>query len=509
MFLDTFLNSITMYRLTLYYLIALLVLAAIFSFLGLLPYNALDIALDALLALAASWVANIGFAKIFHATTNYESVFITALIIACLIPVAFPQNALFLVAACIAAMGSKYLLTIEKQHVFNPAAVGVLAISLLSPEHVAIWWIGNPIIMPFVVIGGLLLVRRIRKEKMVYSFFAIYAAVIIVAALVRSASMQTFMSALDVVLFKSPGWFLGFVMLTEPLTAPARKRPQYVYAVLVALLTATAQMRSVLVSFTPEEALCIGNIAAYMMSPRKRLLLALHEKVELTRDTIQFIFRPLEPLVFKPGQYMEWTLPHPKMDSRGNRRHFSLLSAPKAEELAIAVKFYDKPSSYKQSLKALEVGQEIIAANLGGDFTLPRGFEKKKLAFIAGGIGITPFISMIEHIIAEQKQCDITMLYSLKTMQDAAFVSIIEKAREFGVSTVYTISDTSSVPKDWEWGVGVIDDVMIQKEVPDYAERMWFISGPQLMVQAFEKKLGDMAIPKRNIMTDYFPGFAG
>ncbi|MEO6077320.1 MAG: hypothetical protein ABIP54_00860, partial [Candidatus Andersenbacteria bacterium] len=387
------------------------------------------------------------------------------------------------------------LLTIEKQHVFNPAAVGVLGISLLSPEHVATWWIGNPIMMPFVVIGGFLLVRRIRKEAMVYPFLVIYIIAILVAALSRSASIQTFMSALDVAFLKSPGWFLGFVMLTEPLTAPARKRPQYVYAVFVALLTATAQMRSVFVSFTPEEALCIGNIAAYMMSPRKRLVLALQEKIEITKDTIQYIFRPLEPVSFKPGQYMEWTLPHLKMDSRGNRRHFSLLSAPNAEQLAIAVKFYDKPSSYKQSLRELKVGQEIIAANLGGDFTLPRGFEKKKLAFIAGGIGITPFISMLEHIIVEQKKCDITMLYSLKTINDAGFVEVIEKARQYGVNTVYNI--------------GTLEESMIQKEVPDYVERMWYISGPQLMVQAFEKKLGDMAISKRNIITDYFPGFAG
>ena len=509
MFIDKLLNSITMYRLTLYYLIALLVLAAGFGAIGWLSYNPVDIVIDSLLAVAVSWIANFGFAKIVHATTNTESVFITALIIVCLVPVAFPHNALFLAAACIFAMGSKYLLTIEKQHVFNPAAVGVLGISLLSPEHVATWWMGNPVMMPFVLFGGLLLLRRIRREAMVYVFFAVYLVASVVAFIIQGTFFASFLTISQVLLFHSPVWFLGLVMLTEPLTAPGRKRPQLAYAGLVGLLVATEQMRFSPISFTPEEALVIGNIAAYMMTPRHRFVLALQNKVQLTADTFHYIFKLAEPIAFKPGQYMEWTLPHHKTDSRGNRRYFSLVSAPKSDEIAIAVKFYDNSSSYKTKLKDLEIGEEIIASQLGGDFTLPRNIEKKKLVFIAGGIGITPYISMIEHIISENKVCDITMLYSLKSISDAVFVDVLEKARAHGVNTVYTITSKDAVPSDWEWNVGMIDAAMIQKEIPDYAERMFYISGPQLMVQALETTIRDMSIPKKKIITDYFPGFAG
>lgn len=499
MFIDKLLNSITMYRLTLYYLIALLVLAAGFSAMGWLPYNPLDIIIDSLFAVIVSWIANYGFAKIVRATTNTESVFITALIIACLVPVAFPHNALFLAAACIFAMGSKYLLTIEKQHIFNPAAVGVLGISLLSPEHVATWWMGNPVMMPFVLGGGLLLLRRIRREGMVYTFFAVYVVASAIAFMIQGTFFASFVAIAKVLLFHSPVWFLGLVMLTEPLTAPSRKRPQLVYASLVGLLVATEQMRFSPINFTPEEALVIGNIAAYMMTPRHRFVLALQNKVQLTADTFHYIFKLPEPIPFKSGQYMEWTLPHSRTDTRGNRRYFSLVSAPKSDEIAIAVKFYDNSSTYKTKLKNLEVGEEIIASQLGGDFTMPRNFENKKLAFIAGGIGITPYISMIEHIIQENKTCDIVLLYSLKTIQDAAFVDILEKAREYGVNTVYTITSE----------VGMIDSAMIQKEIPDFSERMFYISGPQLMVQALEKTIRTMGIPKKKIITDYFPGFTG
>ncbi|HSX24886.1 MAG TPA: oxidoreductase [Candidatus Andersenbacteria bacterium] len=509
MFIDALLNKITMYRLTLYYLIALLVFAGIFGMFGLLPYSLLDISLSVLIAICVSLVANLGFAKFFHAATNIESVFITALIIVCLIPISFPANALFLAAACIFAMGSKYLLTIEKQHIFNPAAVGVLGISLLSPEHVAIWWMGTPLMMPFVILGGVLLVRRIRRESMVYVFFAIYFLVSIITFIIQGNLFSSFSSIFDILLFRSPVWFLGMVMLTEPLTAPGRKRPQLLYASLVVLCTATQQIRFSPIHFTPEEALCIGNIAAYIMTPRHRFVLALQEKIQLTADTIQYIFQPKQPLAFKAGQYMEWTLPHSGTDSRGNRRYFSIVSAPKADKLSIAVKFYENSSSYKTKLKNLEVGEEIIAAQLGGDFTLPRTIENKKLVCIAGGIGITPYISMIEYIMREKKSCDIVLLYSLKTLNDAVFIDTLEKARAFGINTVYTITDKNSIPKDWEWGVGIIDAAMIQKEIPDYSERTFYISGPQLMVQALESMLKHINISKKKIITDYFPGFAG
>ena len=498
-----------MYRLTLYYLIALLVLAAVFSIVGLLPYNPFDIALDACLAIIVSWITNVGFAKIVHATTNSESVLITALIIVCLVPVAFPHNALFLVAACMFAMGSKYLLTIEKQHVFNPAAVGVLAISLISPEHVATWWMGTPVLMPFVVLGGLLLLRRIRREAMTYVFFAVYAIVSIGAFIIQGTFFSSFATISQVLLFHSPVWFLGMIMLTEPLTGPGRKRPQLVYAGLVGLLVATEQMRFSPLSFTPEEALCIGNIAAYLMTPRHRFVLALQGKVQLTSDTLQYIFKPMEPLAFKPGQYMEWTLPHSKTDARGNRRYFSLVSAPNIETLSIAVKFYDNSSSYKARLKELEIGEEIIASQIGGDFTMPKNIEKQKLVFIAGGIGITPYISMIEYIIQQKQKCDIVLLYSLKNINDAVFVDVLEKARAYGVHTIYTITEKGAVPPDWEWGVGMIDSAMIHTEVPDFTERIFYISGPQLMVQALEGAIRGMGIAKKKIVTDYFPGFAG
>jgi Na+-transporting NADH:ubiquinone oxidoreductase subunit NqrB len=120
-------------------------IASSFGFLKLLPYNGFDIILSAIVAVVICFIANLVFSKIFKAVTNNESVFITALILVLIFPVKFPLNFLPIIAISLLAMGSKYLLTVEKRHVFNPAAVAVLMLSYLSPEHSATWWIGTPI----------------------------------------------------------------------------------------------------------------------------------------------------------------------------------------------------------------------------------------------------------------------------------------------------------------------------------------------------------------------------
>ncbi len=508
MIIDKLLNKVTMYRLTLYYLLTLIGVATIVSLFGTLTYSPFDIAINTTAAILVSVITNYIGAKIFGATTNSESAIITALILVLIVPIQFPANFLFLIGACIAAMGSKYVLTIEKQHVFNPAAVALVAIALLSPEHTATWWVGTPAMMPFVIIGGLLLVRRIRRERVVALFAGAYILTVTIASLIHVGSIDSLTTTLSISLIKSPLWFLGFVMLTEPLTAPARKKFQYMYAAFVGLLTATPQLKLFGIIFSPEEALCIGNIFAYIVSNRVRLDLILKEKTVLANNVLQFTFQAAGHVPFLPGQYMEWTLPHKETDSRGNRRYFSILSSPSAEEMAIGVKFYDQSSSYKLALYNLEPGERVIAAQLAGDFVLPKNLAKKHLVFIAGGIGITPFISMIQSIIDTKTKCNITLFYSNNSLNDIAFIDTLEKARALGVQTIYTLTNTKTLPKDWQWETGFITEGMIKRHAPHYEDSIYYISGPQLMVQTFEKMLRDFSIPKRNVHTDYFPGFA-
>nr|MBI5455510.1 RnfABCDGE type electron transport complex subunit D [Candidatus Levybacteria bacterium] len=506
-FIDSFLNKITMYKLTLYYLIFLIIVSVVLSILGILSYNPLDILVSTFIAITVCSITNFIFAKIFKASTNIESVFITALILVLIIPVKFPLHATFIGAVSFIAMASKYLLTIEKRHIFNPAAVAVVAVTLFSPEHNATWWVGTLAMMPFVLIGGLLLTRKIQRESMVFSFLLTYLAIISIESVIRTGSLLSIISALKHSVIGSALLFFTFVMLTEPLTSPARKRLQKYYGYAVAFLYLTPQLRFVNFAITPEMALCIGNIFTYIINPNYRFSLSLKWKKQLSSDTLEFAFD--KPLDFKfiPGQFMEWTLPHKKTDNRGNRRYFSIVSSPTEQIIKILVKFYSPSSSYKKELFNVLEGKEIIASQVSGDFTLSKDV-KIPMVFIAGGVGIAPFISMIQYLIDKNIVMDIILIYSNRTDNEILYKDILERARQNGVKTIYVLTDKEHLPADWQGLSGHLNEDVIKTQIPDFSKRKFYISGPQLMVQSFEKILKKAGVKKKKIKTDFFPGYS-
>lgn len=455
-------------------------------------------------SVVVSFLANLFFSKLFNAVTNFESVFITALILTLIIPVKFPLNLMYMIGASGIAMASKYLLTVEKRHLFNPAAVSVAAISLLSPEHTATWWIGTPSMLPFVLIGGLLLVRKAQRESLVFSFIVAYIIAITLGSLINHGSITTLFSTWQLSVFHSAVFFFAFVMLTEPLTSPATENKQTYYSYLVAILYSTPVLR--VFNFTPELALCIGNVFSYIISPNFRQYLPLLWKKQVSPDTYVFAFRPQTPIKFRPGQYLEWTLPHKNMDSRGNRRYFSISSSPTEEDLMMTVKFYNPSSSYKKELISMTEGKQIVAAQLAGDFVLPKDLSKP-LVFIAGGVGIAPFRSMIQYILDKNLSVNIVLLYTNRTVEDILFSDIFERARQNGVATIYNLTDSNSVPPNWMGTTGYITSDIIRQKIPDFALRKFYLSGPQLMVQRFEQTLKDTGVKRKNIITDFFPGY--
>ena len=178
-------------------------------------------------------------------------------------------------------------------------------------------------------------------------------------------------------------------MLTEPLTMPPTRTSRILYGAIVGLLF-TSIIRLGSFYFTPELALLVGNIFVYVVSPKGRFMLTLIEKNEIVAGTLEFVFTPDKPLTFRPGQYLEWTLGHTPSDDRGNRRYFTIASSPTESTVRLGVRISESKSTFKRALKDMQIGDVVSASSLAGDFVLPED-AKKKLVFIAGGIGITPF----------------------------------------------------------------------------------------------------------------------
>jgi glycine betaine catabolism B len=503
--LDALLDKITMYRLMLYYLIALLAAAAVLSMAGILHYQPLDIIASSVFLAGFCWLVSILFGRVFNVPINRDSSLITALILALIItPSTTPRGALFLAAAGGLAIASKYMLTFKRQHIFNPAAVAVVLTSFGAGDA-ASWWVGSTPMLPFVLVGGLLLTRKLRNERVIISFLA--TAIIGTAFYSSLASGASVLPNIQKIVFSSALFFLAFVMLIEPFTAPDTKHKQTWYGALVGLLF-PPQVHFASFYMTPELALLAGNLFTFITTRRFKVMASLKQKVQLAPDTFDFILAPDRPLAFTPGQYVEWTLPHSKADSRGVRRYFTIASSPTEPDVRIGVKFYKPCSSFKRTLLGMNNGAPIAGSRLGGDFTLPRD-PKRKVAFIAGGIGITPYRSMVKYLLDTNQYRDIAMLYSANTPADFAYTSVFEAARkQFGSNINYAVTRATQSTKSPFVMSGPITPELIREHIPDFAERMFYISGPHGMVMAMEAALKSLGVPRRHVKTDLFTGYA-
>ena len=363
--LDDRLDRITMYRLVLYYLLALLLVAFAVSFTGLLPVAPLDLALSTAVVVAVAWATNALFVRVFAVPESTDSVLITALILILIMSPAHWSDLDgigALVFAAVWAMAGKYIFAIGRRHIFNPAALAVFLAGLLLNQPPTWWIAGNAPLLPFVLIGGLLTVRKLHRGDLVASCIVATAVVL----LVTSDPADDWSAFVNTVVY-SPLLFAAFVMLTEPLTTPPGRRYRIIYGAIVgAFLAPTLSFGSVY--FTPEAALLIGNVFAYAVSPKRRFALTL-QKVEQTAATAyDFVFGSDRPLAFAPGQYLEFALAVPHGDSRGNRRYFTIASAPTEAGVRLGVKLNPRPSAFKQALTSMKPGDTIFASGLAGRF---------------------------------------------------------------------------------------------------------------------------------------------
>ncbi|MBI1863736.1 oxidoreductase [Candidatus Woesebacteria bacterium] len=389
--IDDFLNNITMYRLILYYLLVLAIVALIYSIFGVLPFNFLNLIFSFLFITSVSWLCNVTFAEIFKVPTNLESVYITSLILFLIIsPARHTHDLFFLGWIAVISEASKYIFALKKKHIFNPAAFAVLLTYFVLNQS-ASWWIGTASMFPFVLIGGLLLTRKIKRFDLVLSFLMVASLTIIFFTLGKRTDLATILKK---TYLDSPILFFAFVMLTEPLTTPGTFDLRVLYGAITGFLFAP-QLKLGLLTTTPEIALVLGNIFSYLVGSKEKLILTLSQKIKINPDSYDFVFNLVDPPKFNPGQYMEWTLGHQSPDSRGNRRYFTISSSPTEKNIRIAVKFHENGGSFKRRMLEMNVGDKIVASQITGDFTLPKD-TGKKLVFVAGGIGITPFRSIIK-----------------------------------------------------------------------------------------------------------------
>jgi len=211
-------------------------------------------------------------------------------------------------------------------------------------------------------------------------------------------------------------------------------------------------------------------------------------------DIFSFIFVPQRRLQWKAGQYLHYRLNHPKPDDRGVERYFSIASAPHERQAMLTTRFAPKGSSFKKALKKFKLGDVIEALETGGDFVLDH--RRKKFVFLAGGIGITPFRAILLDLDRNRKPLNVQLLYANRN-SDFPYRKELQELKkrhpEFRID--YVVSPDR------------LDEKTIPKFVPDMDTPVFYVSGPEPMVEALEETLKKLGVAKKRIRNDFFPGY--
>lgn len=221
--------------------------------------------------------------------------------------------------------------------------------------------------------------------------------------------------------------------------------------------------------------------------------LLLKSKTTIQEGVKSFIFEPEEKITWEPGQYLHYVLEHDNPDDRGVERWFTIASAPYENEVAITTRFDgERMSSFKAALQQMDEGEIIEADGPKGKFILQPGEHRH--VFISGGIGITPFHSMIKQFAHDNHMPKIDLLYANR---DGNFVYMDELQR---------------ISKDFpslhivEFAGKQIEEGDLEPYLADKSS-IFYLSGPHPMVDSYELLLKDNNVPETAILTDYFPGY--
>lgn len=224
--------------------------------------------------------------------------------------------------------------------------------------------------------------------------------------------------------------------------------------------------------------------------------LTLIERKETAPDTTSFIFKSEDPnFTWLAGQFLKYHIEDPSPDSRKNDRFFTIASSPLEKVISLTTKFVpDDGSSFKKDLQNFKVGDTIEARGPGGDFIIED--PEKSYVFVAGGIGITPFRSIIKDLDLKNSPINITLLYASRAPEVAFKDELEEIAKRHPEFKIHYAIDPQK-----------IDETFIKQKVADLQTPIFFVSGPEPMVEALEKLLLEMGVKDEKVKRDYFPGY--
>jgi glycine betaine catabolism B len=485
-----------MYRVISASLVTLMLIAVVFAAIGVIGYTPGGIALTAFIAVAVTMLTSLMGAQTAKTIAHLESSVITGLLIAFIVPPTLETRDLLGVTAAAAIAGlSKYLLVFRGRHVLNPAATGVTIASFLGLTA-GFWWVANPPLTPFIVLAGLVIAWR--SGLLLIALIGLGVGVS--AVLIRLvASGEDVWLSVYLVATSYPIVFLALFMLTEPLTMAQRRQAQVLVAIVVGLGSAlpfSVPLGSLTFYSSPELALLVGNLVAFVAMLIHRAArsaeLSLLSSSDFGQSGFLLRFASTRPLPLRAGQWVELHFPHRNSDTRGQRRVFSVVSPPHqaqgdAPVIEIATTLAERGSSFKHALSGAPSTSPARVSNIGGDFLLPTD-PTKPILMIAGGIGITPFISQLAALTHRGETRDIVLLEVRSAEAEHPFEAVIKSS-----GVLHKVVSRDQI------------DSTLDALDPEPRSRVCMVSGSPGFVKTLRAELRKRGVPR--IHTDSFVGY--
>jgi ferredoxin-NADP reductase len=216
-------------------------------------------------------------------------------------------------------------------------------------------------------------------------------------------------------------------------------------------------------------------------------------------DTISFRFsRPVD-FSYKPGQYMMITI---RSNEKELLHPFSLSSSPTEHEF---IEFTKKltTSEYSIRLKSMKPLDWVSIDGPYGKFTCECEYEK--ILFLAGGIGITPFFSIIKYCTDNNLGTSIVLFYGARNQNEIAFKEELDEMQEKNpnLRVIYILNDPLV---GWSGKTGFVSVDLVKVEVPDFTDRVFYACGPPAMVAAMQRAVKAMGLPDSQLRLESFVG---
>ena len=233
----------------------------------------------------------------------------------------------------------------------------------------------------------------------------------------------------------------------------------------------------------------------------------LQSRDEVAVGTMAFRFDKPPGWVFKAGQFLDMTLLNPpETDAEGDTRSFSIASGPDEGVLTVATRMRD--TAFKRVLKTMPIGTAVKIEGPSGDLVLPND-TKRSAVLLAGGIGITPFRSMVVHAAFQKLPQRLFLFYANRSPEDAPFLEELQALQTENphFTLIPSMSEMATSHRSWTGETGLIDHAMLSRHLSGAVSPLYYIAGPPKMVKDLRAMLAEQSVRVGEVHAEEFAGY--